>query len=118
MRNVNEDINLNVPEAGTDIISELSLVGEKDLHTRYYTQKQYFSRLQKHFIKKGKKATVEKLFRRSFLMPAKRKGLSWAVKMQEKFKQCEVNATYNIRLKTQKRGRRIKYRVTFLEKTR
>ncbi len=38
--------------------------------------------------------------------------------MHEKFKQCENNATYNIRLKTQKRGRRVKYRITYLEKTR
>ena len=97
---------------------DLFRLGVENLHMRYYTQKQYFARLQKHFIKKGKKSTVEKLFRDAFLMPARRKGNFWAVKMHEKFKRCEVNATYNIRLKVQKRGRRVKYRVTYLEKTR
>ncbi len=98
--------------------TDLLNLGEKDIHSRYYTQNQYFSRLQNHFIKKGKKATMEKVFRDSFLMPANRKESFWAVKMHEKFKQCENNATYNIRLKTQKRGRRVKYRITYLEKTR
>ncbi len=53
--------------------TDLLNLGEKDIHSRYYTQNQYFSRLQNHFIKKGKKATMEKVFRDSFLMPANRK---------------------------------------------
>ncbi len=124
MRNLKENSQTQPQNQNIDKINvvlpqnELVRLGLQDIHMRYYTQKQYFSRLQKHFIKRGKKSTVEKLFRDAFLMPAKRKGNFWAIKMHEKFKRCEVNATYNIRLKIQKRGRRVKYRVTYLEKTR
>jgi len=59
---------INIPQR------DLFRLGVEDLHTHYYTQKQYFSRLQKHFIKKGKKSTVENLFRDAFLVPARRKG--------------------------------------------
>jgi hypothetical protein len=136
---------INYPEEGDlpqeEIQNRFINLEESNVLNTYNTRNQYFSRLQNHFIKSGKKSAIERLFKKSFLNQFKNldkdadkkekeidfedKGilnesnkLFWGRVLRTKISRCEANATYNIRLKVKKRRRYTKYRVTYLERTR
>ncbi len=134
---------INYPEEGElpkeEIQNRFINLEESTVLNKYNTRNQYFSRLQNHFIKSGKKAAIERLFKKSFLNKLKnadKEGdkkeidteeksitdestrLFWGTSLRTKLSRCEANATYNIRLKVKKRRRYTKYRVTYLERTR
>jgi len=128
---------INYPEEGElpkeEIQNRFINLEESNVLSTYNTRNQYFSRLQNHFIKSGKKAAIERLFKKSFLNKLKNEDkeedkkegdtdesthLFWGNSLRIKLSRCEANATYNIRLKVKKRRRYTKYRVTYLERTR
>lgn len=62
---------INYPEGGElpkeEIQNRFINLEESTVLNKYNTRNQYFSRLQNHFIKSGKKAAIERLFKKSFL---------------------------------------------------
>lgn len=72
----------------------------------------YLQKMKQSFIKKGKKAVMEKLFHNFLIkrVESKKKGL------KKILLNARRNSTPYVKLRTRKRGRRTLYRVTFLEK--
>ena len=77
---------------------------------------QYYNKLQQFLIYKGKKSRTETIFRNLLVTRAKKNKSVFISELER----CKYNATPNIRLKTRRKGRgkRVLYRVTFLEKNR
>ena len=73
---------------------------------------QYYNKLQQFLIYKGKKSVTENLFR-SLLVSRAQKKKSTLISESTR---CKHNSTLFLRLKTRKRGKRVLYRVTYLEK--
>ena len=86
-------------------------------YSKYYEGQTYLTQLKQFFLKKGAKSKMERLFKKYMIKPSsKKKAEGWSKKTQEKFIKCEQNSTPYVKLKIRKRGKRIKHRVTFLEK--
>lgn len=77
---------------------------------------EYYNKLQQFLIYKGKKSKTETIFRNLLLTRAKKNKSAFISELER----CKYNATPYVRLKTRRKGRgkRILYRVTFLEKNR
>lgn len=87
-------------------------------YSRYYAGHKYLTELKQFFLKKGGKSKMESLFKEYMINPIAKKTKGWSQKTQEKFIKCEQNSTPYVKLRIRKRGKRIKYRVTYLEKKR
>ena len=74
----------------------------------------FFQKMLCFFIKKGKKSRVEHLFRLFLLMRSKKKKTP----LQGFLNKCVLNVTPFTHLKTKRRGKRVSYRVNFIEKER
>lgn len=77
---------------------------------------QYYNKLQQFLIYKGKKSRTETIFRNLLVTRAKKNKSAFISELER----CKYNATPYVRLKTRRKGRgkRVLYRVTFLEKNR
>ncbi len=70
----------------------------------------YFQKLVAYFLKKGKKSIIESKIR-LYLKETKLKKQKWLVNSTA----CVQNVTPHIRLLVRKRGKRLKYKIGFLE---
>ena len=77
---------------------------------------QYYNKLQQFLIYKGKKSKTETIFRNLLVTRAKKNKSAFISELER----CKYNETPYVRLKTRRKGRgkRVLYRVTFLEKNR
>lgn len=72
----------------------------------------YFQNLKQFFLRKGKKDRMESLMREFLVARAKaNKG-----DITETLKACILNSTPYVRLKVKRRGKKVKYKIGFLEK--
>jgi len=71
----------------------------------------YFQRMKQFFIKEGKKNAMEKIFR-TFLM---NRATSKKENLTKILYKAQCNSTPHVRLRTRRRGRRILYKVTYIE---
>ena len=87
-------------------------------YSKYYGNNLYLNNLKQFFLKQGKKSTLEHLFKEYMINPPIKKLNNWNKKTNLKFIRCEQNSTPYIKLAMRKRGKRVKYRITYLEKNR
>ena len=87
-------------------------------HSKYYGKNVYLNNLKQFFIKQGKKSALENLFKEYMINPPIKKVVGWNKKTYSKLLKCEQNSTPYVKLSLRKRGKRIKYKITYLEKKR
>ena len=87
-------------------------------YSKYYGNNLYLNNLKQFFIKQGKKSTLENLFKEYMINPPIKKINNWNKKASLKFIKCEQNSTPYVKLAIRKRGKRVKYKITYLEKHR
>jgi ribosomal protein S7 len=87
-------------------------------YSKYYGNNAYLNNLKQFFIKQGKKSTLENLFKEYMINPPIKKINNWNKKTSLKFIKCEQNSTPYVKLAMRKRGKRVKYKITYLEKHR
>jgi len=74
----------------------------------------YFHNLKQYFLSGGKKETMEKLFHKMLLKRASENKIP----MVSLLNNCILNSTPYVQLKTRKRGKRVIYKVNFMEHSR
>jgi ribosomal protein S7 len=74
----------------------------------------YFQKMKQFFLKGGKKSTIEKLF----FYFLERRALLKKDNILELLDICILNSTPFVQLKSRRRGKRIKYKIGFMEKER
>ena len=84
-------------------------------HSKYYGKNLYLNTLKQFFIKQGKKSILESKFKEYMINPSIKKTLGWNKKTESKFIKCEQNSTPYVKLLLRKRGKRVKYKVTYLQ---
>lgn len=72
---------------------------------------QYYNKLQQFLIFKGKKSRTERLFRNLLISRAQ----NFKSSLVPELERCKYNSTPYVRLKTRRKGKRILYRINFLE---
>lgn len=71
----------------------------------------YYNKLQQFLIHKGKKSRTESLFKDLLISRAQNSKSS----LIKELVSCKYNSTPHIRLKTRRKGKRVLYRIDFLE---